>query len=267
MHPELALSPGRVIFGDWDIDDGPAPPMTLTLTNVGTLPLSFQGTGISIVGGSFPEDFGIVGTPDAMPIAAGASREVDLTFDPSGIGFRFAILEIDTDDPSGFAAPTLLVDGSGTDQEISLSSLSVEFADADIDSAPISQLILIFNDGTGALSFTAPLAIVGADAAAFSVAGDPASTSIAVGGSRFVELRFGPQRIRGNTAILEVRTDDTDEPLTAVVLSGEGFVTTGNLAGRLTGLFGLPILPEQADVNADGLTDSADVVTNVNDGN
>jgi len=93
---EVEATSGLLNFGSQDIEEGPTPPQTVVITNEGWWPLSFTGTGI-FLDGADSADF-ILAATDTSPLVPGATRAVQVAFDPDTIGLKQAQLMITTDD-------------------------------------------------------------------------------------------------------------------------------------------------------------------------
>ena len=116
--PEIDVTPfGAHDFGSQPVDDGATtPPHFVTITNLGTAPLTFTGAGVAITGAD-AADFGFATGPSTSALAAGSSRTLELVFDPSAGGARSAQLEITTDDLDE-ALVTLNLSGTGVSPEV-----------------------------------------------------------------------------------------------------------------------------------------------------
>lgn len=105
-----------LVFLAQDPGAGPTASQQVTITNPGPAAVAFSGCDLT---GPNPADFVIVScTPGA--IAAGASRDIGVAFDPGATGFRSAVLELLADLPTGIG----LV-GSQPTVRFALSSSSV----------------------------------------------------------------------------------------------------------------------------------------------
>jgi hypothetical protein len=231
----IAVEPLAVPFGSRDVDAGRSAPAAVTIRNDGTAPLNFTGAGIALVGADAGQ-FAITNNPATTPLAPGSSRTVEVAFDPSTVGPKSAVLRVTTDDTSE-AAVDVALSGTGVDQEIAVTPTSLAFGSRDVDAgASALKTVAIRNDGTAMLSFTgAGIVLVGADAGQFAIANSPATTPLAPGTSRTVEVAFDPSVAGLKNASLRITTDDTNETTVDVALSGIGVdqeitVTPTNLA-------------------------------------
>ncbi|MBN1478420.1 VCBS repeat-containing protein [Candidatus Sumerlaeota bacterium] len=157
--------------------------------------------------------------------------------------------------------------GSGTGSpEITVTPASLEFGLADLDE-PTTMGVTILNEGDAPLEFTGDglTLLTEIIPTGFSFTTLPPDTSpIAAGASREVEITFYPDRLGASGDMLSVTTNDGDEPLVNVIISGMGFQDTPTLVDTLTGVASPTPALTATDVNMDGVFDSADVVRNVN---
>ena len=111
--PELQITtPGPLDFGAVRLTTAATltSSRTVTLTNAGTLPLSVTTLALS---GTNAADYAISPMPTVpVSIAAGATQDITLVFDPSATGTRAATLTVTSDDPINPSA-TLSLTGTG----------------------------------------------------------------------------------------------------------------------------------------------------------
>lgn len=219
---QIAVSPGLIGFGSQDIDDGDTvPAQTVTITNARATSLTI--TSVTLLGTN-PADFTKSNDSGQTTLAPGASRTLDLAFNPSATGARTATLRVISNDA---ATPTVNValTGTGSDQQIDVQPPSLNLGSRDIDfGATSQQTITITNNGTALLTFTGlGVAITGTDAADFSISSDTGETTLGPGLSRILGISFDPTTIGAKTATLTVTSDDTHHtPSVNVALSGTG---------------------------------------------
>lgn len=223
--PELDASPRPLEFGDWDVDNGQTV-LSVTYVNRGTAILNF--TGASDLAGTDIADFSIVGgieSIDTSPMAPGEERQFQAAFDPTTPGEKIARIRLRTDDPN---TPLFQVTfrGTGIDSEVGVDPLTLSFVPRSTQTVPSPpQTVTVENTGT------TPLVISG-----ITLAGDhpgdfilsmPVDTSdIAPGASRGYEVSFQPTAGGPRQAVLRVATNDSDEPVIDVALSGTGLADT-----------------------------------------
>jgi hypothetical protein len=91
----VKLAPGSLNFGGVKVGTKSSP-KTVTMTNLGSTPLSI--TGISI-GGANPGDFSQTNTCGSS-LASNASCVISVTFSPTALGTRSAYVSIVDNDPA-----------------------------------------------------------------------------------------------------------------------------------------------------------------------
>ncbi|MDM7925864.1 MAG: choice-of-anchor D domain-containing protein [bacterium] len=199
---------------------------TFTIRNTGAAALTLYGTPRVEIGGTNAADFSVVVDP-AASVASGGSTTFQVRFDPSGIGLRSATITIynndSNEDPYNFSiqgtglAPEMDVQGNGvsiTDGDGTPSLADhTEFGSQDILTGQIDRTFTIRNTGTEALSLTGStrVQITGAHAADFSVVTQPASGTVAVGGTATFVVGFNPSATGLRSAEITIANTDPDE--------------------------------------------------------
>ena len=265
VDPEIEVTTTPLSAGVRDVDEPTEPLVRVTITNVGTGALVFVGPGISVTG-THAEDFPPTSIPPLTPIPASGVREIEIGFNPSGVGARSAQLVIRTSDSDEPMVAVPLA-GTGIDQEIEVTPSPVDFGQADIDdSPPLSRAVDITNVGTNTLTFTGSQVSL-ESTGDFSITSDTGEGSLAPSESRTLQVVFDPDTLGVKAATIHVTSDDTDEATLLVSLMGIGeqFGPTGRstrdivdfILGRIAGD------PVEFDVNEDTAVDAADVVEQI----
>src|SRR5206468_2343720 len=78
---QIAVSPMSINFGNQDIDNGPTPSQTVTITNGRASSININSVTIVVISGVAP--FVVTFDSGEMLLAAGASRTVQVAFDPT----------------------------------------------------------------------------------------------------------------------------------------------------------------------------------------
>ncbi|MBN1887418.1 MAG: choice-of-anchor D domain-containing protein, partial [Thermoflexales bacterium] len=159
--------------------------------------------------------------PGFVDPAAGDFR---LRVDSPAIDAGIALTEFNYDRyatarPQGQAwdigAHEVLVEG-----EITVSPMSLAFGDQDVDTgATAAQAVTIANDGTADLHVSG-IDLAGADASAFIVQSGGGAVTLTQGSAHTVQVAFDPSTPGLKSAVLRVRSDDSDEDTVDVALSG-----------------------------------------------
>lgn len=212
-----------------------SPPQTVTISNDGSAVLNVAGISLS---GAAAAEFvlnagdGTGGTcGSANPaIGAGGSCSVSVAFTPAGEGARAASLVIASNDPD---EPTVTVSLTGTGAplpvpDISAAPMSAGFGVVLVGASSTPQEVVISNYGTADLNISG-MAVAGAHSGDFSFdsngGSNPCLSSIPVvppNGNCTVTLTFRPAASGSRSASLEIASDDPDEPVVSITLSGTG---------------------------------------------
>ena len=91
LEAEIDVTPGSLAFGSQAVLGGQTTSQTVTIENVGTTTLNFTGAGM-VLSGADAAEFVITSGVNTSPLPAGATRTVDVAFDPSSAGAKSANL-------------------------------------------------------------------------------------------------------------------------------------------------------------------------------
>jgi probable HAF family extracellular repeat protein len=202
------LSPTSLYFGAVGLG-ATSPAQFVTLTNVGTTPLTV--TGISITGAD-AADFAHNNCGSSL--APFASCNIRVTFTPTALSTRAAMLSV-TDSAAGSPQKVSLA-GVGTSARLSPTSLY--FAPVTVGMTSPAQIVTLTNVGTTALTVTG-IAITGADAADFVQTHNCAS-SLAAGASCSISVTFRPTAPGLRNAALSVSDSASGRPQTVSLCGG-----------------------------------------------
>jgi hypothetical protein len=195
--------------------------LTLVIGNGDVATLVLEGRPRVEIAGTDLLDFLIVGQVDSV-IAPSENMSVTVRFDPLSAGAKSAVLSIDSNDPD---EPVC---------QVALSGTALGASAPDIDVAPASHAfsgtfvgeaddltLTIANAGNAVLTLSdvPPVEIQGTDAGEFAVLAQPGPT-IAAGGHVALTVRFAPASPGAKSATLRVASDDPDEAIVEVPLSG-----------------------------------------------
>jgi trimeric autotransporter adhesin len=100
IAPAISITPTSLTFASQTVKT-PSAPQTVTIKNMGTGPLSFTGTGITISGAN-AADFSIVAATDtcSAPLAAGAMCSFNVVYNPAAAGTSTAMIVVADSVPS-----------------------------------------------------------------------------------------------------------------------------------------------------------------------
>ncbi|RZJ67738.1 MAG: choice-of-anchor D domain-containing protein [Flavobacterium sp.] len=227
-------------FGTTDVTSGTIQKV-FTIQNTGAGALTIGA--ITFTGAT--ADFSITTAP-AATVASGVNTTFTVTFNPTALGIRTAVISIANND-SDEAPYYFTIQGNGGDPDMSVlgngvvitdNDLSPSVADdtsfgtTDIASGTIVKTFTITNtlaSGTilnlGAITFT------GGAAADFTVTSAPA-TSIAPGASTTFQVTFNPSATGVRTTSLNIATNDLNTPIYNFNIEGTGGDPEINIQGN-----------------------------------
>jgi fibronectin-binding autotransporter adhesin len=210
--PATSFSPASLAFPSTLISTTSSP-LTLTLTNAGTVSMSITGFSIT---GTNASDFAISSNACGATLAAGAKCAVKVTFKPGALGSRSAGLSVT--DNACMSPQTIALSGKGT--EITMSPSPVSFGDESVGTTSAPMTVTVTNHGTTAVKVTSTT-ITGTDKGDFVITSNNCTTISASGGTCSITITFTPAATGTRTATLTLTDNDKGSPQTDV-LSGTG---------------------------------------------
>jgi hypothetical protein len=164
-------------------------------------------------------DFVILGSSGGPALGFGETGQVRVAFDPQSVGAKTANLVIssnDEDEPSVSVA----LSGTGIDQEIDALPVALDFGSQRVEIGPTPpQTVRISNLGTANLHLRS-VSLTGSAASDFAITRMSGSPTLVPGASAEVQVIFDPASVGIRLANLSIVSDDTDEPVLDVPLSG-----------------------------------------------
>ncbi len=221
--PEIAASPSNHAYGDVVVDSSRS--QEFQIRNVGVADLQVSAV---TLGGASPGEFRIDGGDGSFTIAPGDSHRVDVSFRPTTVGPKGALLQIDSNDPDPADDPLdvpLTGIGLAPTPDIVMTPASFDFGDVAIAAPPGLRagspgMFEITNEGLADLQVSA-VTLEGPDAADFELVTSGGFT-LAPGDTQWVEVSFQPQSIGPKAATLRIVSDDPDESPADAALTGNG---------------------------------------------
>ncbi len=236
-------------FGTTDVNTGSIT-RTFTITNTGLAPLTLGAITFS---GTNPADFSVTTAPSAT-VASGSSTTFVVTFDPTAVGVRTAIINIANTDlnenPYNFT-----LQGTATAQEMDVLGNATSIVDGDttpttadwtdFSNLTTTRTFTIRNTGTspltiGAITFTGP------NAGDFSISSAPAAIIIAGASSTFTVL-FTPIGIGTSNATISIVNNDPNENPYDFAISGTAINNEIDIQGNGVSIVDGDITPTTAD--------------------
>ncbi|HIG75551.1 MAG TPA: choice-of-anchor D domain-containing protein [Bacteroidetes bacterium] len=210
--PVILVTPDSLGFGE--VVENTVAQDTVTVRNAGDAPLDV--TALSLATGSV---FSILEGP-AGSVAAGDSLSIVVQFAPLAAGVETDTLTVESDDATQPSARVVLA-GTGVPPpapEISVSADSLGFGGVRTD-AVAQDSVRILNEGTADLSLSS---IALASGTAFSILAGGDTAVLVPGDSAFVVVQFAPSVAGAQADTLSIASDDADEALVRVELTGTG---------------------------------------------
>ncbi len=213
--PVVSLSPTSLTFASQAVGSSGSSSQGVTVTNTGSATLAI--TGVSISG-----DFSQTNTCGSS-VAAGASCNVSVAFEPTASGTRTGALTIT--DNANPTTQTVSLTGTGTGgPAVSFSPASLTFASQAVGTSSTPQSFTLTNKGTSTLTMTS-----------IAISGDFSQTntcgsSVGAGASCSVSVTFKPSASGSRTGTVTI-TDNASPATQTVSLTGTG---TGGSAVSLS---------------------------------
>jgi hypothetical protein len=213
VEPDIDVDVRRV-WGDLRVGTGAIG--AIEIRNVGTSALSVSATDVR---GRDASEFAIVSGGGSFVLGAGEARVLDVRFQPASPGAKNARIRVTSDDPDEEIANVAVV-GNAIAPEISVEPASHDWGGVRPGMAAIYSFA-VHNGGTADLAIS-ETTVVGPNAADFTMFNGGGSRTIAPGATHEIELAFAPANAGPKTAVLRIASDDDDERVVTVAMSGAG---------------------------------------------
>ncbi|WP_158501504.1 choice-of-anchor D domain-containing protein [Vitiosangium sp. GDMCC 1.1324] len=218
VKPNLVLSPTPLTFGEQRVETSTT--RTVTVRNNGTGPIRIET--VSISGSSA---FSVPAIA-AFDLAAGASRDLSVTFSPTTETDASATLILTTDYVVASTSSVPLT-GKGVKPNLVLSSADLAFGEQRVDTSN-TKTVTLSNTGSGPITISA-VSIAGS--AAFSLVLPPTTPFLlAAGTNKTLSVKFSPTTQTAEAGTLLLDTTDPDWSRVTVNLSGRGVKPTITLS-------------------------------------
>ena len=266
-------------FGNVAVDDGTVTRVfAVNNFDLGTLHL----TGSPRVALSGSSAFRVTSQPVLATLGSFGSTEFEITFDPSEPGLATATVSIANDDY--YKNPyTFVISGVGDGPKIAVSGKGVNISNNDVipsesdgtdfgnvavtngmeeTDGTLTNIFTISNSGMVELKLTGnPLVSVSGDTA-FSVSGQPLSSTVAAeGGTVSFAITFDPEIDDTVSALVSIASDDQDKNPFVFAVSGTGTVPEINLIGNGADIANGDVTPSNLDDTDFGKVDVDDDTT------
>jgi hypothetical protein len=239
--PEMDLSQGSIPIADGtgsyafaDTATNSSRDTSFTIVNSGDSTLAMTGNPLVALGGANADQFSVQAVP-AKSVPAGDSISFTLRFAPTGAGSKTATVSIANDDknenPYDFTITGTAIAAAAAAPEIKLLQDTTEIASGTgsfgfgelLVSNTLVRTFTIENTGTQdlVLSGSPRVQLGGANADQFSVT-QPATGTLAGGGSTTFTVQFAPTSDGLKTAGLSIANNDSDEAPYTFQVDGTG---------------------------------------------
>jgi Bacterial lectin/Bacterial Ig-like domain (group 3)/Abnormal spindle-like microcephaly-assoc'd, ASPM-SPD-2-Hydin len=214
--PLASVSPGSINFGTLYL--GTLSIKSVTLTNVGSAPMTIKEKFLSIVGGGNSNEFVALSLCPST-LNAGKSCAILVTFvaGPTYNATQTATLMINDSAPGSPQSVTL--SGNVINPQASFSPSSLNFG-TQTKGTPVQSTVTITNSGNTPLTITS-FGISGANASDFTQVSNTCSAPVAAKASCTTTLKFTPAQTGNRNAILTVY-DNVWNGSQQVALTGKG---------------------------------------------
>ena len=214
----VALSPQQITFASQGVGST-SPPQTVTLTNVGNMPLTVSS--ISVTG-----DFGQTNNCVGTVAAAGGTCTINVTFTPTTAEQKTGAINITDTAPGSPHQISLAGTGATAGAAVTLVPTSLTFGTQVVGSTSASQNITLINSGSDSLSITS---ITGGGEFPES---NTCGSLVAPQRSCTIAVAFAPSGIGTRNGTIAI-TDNASNSPQSVNLSGTG-AAAFSLSSNLT---------------------------------
>ncbi|MGH1365792.1 MAG: choice-of-anchor D domain-containing protein [Calditrichia bacterium] len=213
--PDIQISETFIDFGSADTSSFVNE--TLNIGNVGTAPLTLNAIQIS----DNPSEFSVIGFSPPVTIPSGDNIDVTLRFSPDLLGTRTGKVQILSNDPD---EGTVTVDLQGTGLEVPQPDIAILPSSYNFGTEFVGNLdstnFTIKNLGNADLNLTT-VQLIGANVSEFSTnLGSFLPAQLSAGDSAEFKAGFLPTSLGTKSASIRITSNDPDEAITDVLLSG-----------------------------------------------
>ena len=217
MPPDIDAAPTVHVYGDVLV--GTNLSRTFVIRNLGGADL--QVTSTSLVGGDVGQ-FAITSGGGAFTLVAGAIRNVDVRFAPTSGGPKTTTLRLATNDPDESSVDVTASGTATTAPEIDVIPNPHNYGSVVLGTSP-SRTFAIRNVGSADLHVSSTT-LVGGNTAEFAITSGGGSFTVLPGATHNLDVRFTPADLGLKTTTLGLTSDDQDESILNVALSGTGII-------------------------------------------
>lgn len=217
-QPKMVVSPSSHDYGLVVV--GTLATKNFIITNSGLADLTVNSISLS---GAYSDQFKIVTNSGMITLIPGESHNLIVIFQPTDLGSKKANLQIFSNDPDQ-AILNVTLSGEGISPlqpDITVDPANHDFGKVLIGSVE-TKTFVVSNDGVAALQVNV-LNLSGSDASQFELLSANALFILPPGASSSFEIRFQPDAPGVKKAELEITSNDPDEQIVTVELTGFAF--------------------------------------------
>src|SRR6516162_4959300 len=212
-RPSIAVSPSLVSFGSVKIKSQTT--QTLTVSNTGKAPLTISQAAVSGTG------FSLSGINTPMTVAAGASMNFTVSFQPTTTGAASGSVEISSN--ASTSPLTISLAGTGVTTStpaISVTPAALNFGNLTVKTSA-SQTVKLSNTGTAALTISQ----ASVSGTGFSLSGLAAPVTVPAGASMNFTVSFQPAAAGAASGSISINHNAGSSPA-VISLTGTGVATS-----------------------------------------
>ncbi|MCX7770263.1 MAG: choice-of-anchor D domain-containing protein [Proteobacteria bacterium] len=219
VTPVASISKASLSFSN-QLTNTASAPQTITLSNIGTAPLTINGINIT---GLNPTDFTQTNNCTST-LSIGGNCTINVTFIPTANGVRSANLNVQSNDLTN---PTLSAQLSGTGTSVSLSTSSLLFGTQLVGTTSALQTVTLLNNANSPLTINS-ITLGGTNSTDFLMTTNCPAT-LGAKASCSIGIRFRPSAMGARTAILTINDSDPTSPQ-SVSLNGTGIAPVNSVS-------------------------------------
>ncbi len=214
LAPDISASPDPADFGNLNL--GTYSDITITVRNNGNTDLDIHSTNITGINAG---QFSIESGGGSVTLISGGTHDIVVRCSSESAGEINAGLSIESNDPDENPY-TLALMCTGNAPDISIVPSYSDYGNVLKGDSSINNFT-ITNMGNSTLNVTLTN-ITGADAGDFTITGGEGSFSLNIGETHNIDVRFIPTSAAVRHAMLHIESDDPDEGVLDIPLSGTG---------------------------------------------
>ncbi|MFQ5650421.1 MAG: choice-of-anchor D domain-containing protein [bacterium] len=227
--PDIAVVPASIDFGSVTV--GTSVSRQLEIKNEGSAALSIAATTLR---GPDAQVFSVLTGGGSFTLSPGATRGLEIAFVPSAVGVSNASLRIDNDDPDeNLLDIPLSGNGLGTPvPNLAVQPLAHDYGVVVVGTS-VPANFQLHNDGAADLVVSS-VTLAGPDTADYRLSAGALPFTLTAGQMREVEVTFHPTVAGARLSNLTIESNDPDQSLVEVSLTGNGVASSSGGGGTVS---------------------------------